>query len=202
MTEISDIVPGHGPDGAPAAFVGDTAYASLADLLRAEPGLTAPPAAAALAVHVTHFARDGDYALIDDPGAFEAAYRARIEREDPAQPWQQNVMRLRDFGLPDFASIHAPAQQDGTLVFFAVDALTGLPYRVTAALADLSAPTYAPLPLSPVPRPPRTGEARRDFDRHPPRPAAETTEPARDGRGPKDAPQFARLPDDLPPLDD
>ncbi|MFD3191024.1 hypothetical protein ACFMPD_12220 [Sedimentitalea sp. HM32M-2] len=200
MTENSDIVPGHGPDGAPAAFVGDTAYLSLTELLQAEPGLLDPGAASELALQVTHFARDGDYSLIADPGAFETQYRERLNSEDPDQPWQQNVMRLRDFGVPDFSAIQAPAHQDGNLVFFAADALTGLPYRVTAGLGDLTAPAYAPLPLTPVESPPRpAGQSRRPADR--PEPAPETANLA-DKAASSKAPDFADLPDDLPEPDD
>lgn len=201
MTEISDIVPGHGPDGTPAAFVGDTTYADLGQLLQAEPALMAPEAAAGLALHVTHFARDGAYAVIDDPKSFESAYRERLEREDPNQPWQQNVMRLRDFGVPDFSAIHAPAHEGDALVFYASDALTGLPYRVTAPLSELSSPDFAPLPLTPASAPPRATNASRQPQMQAPEPSAETTRKADQAQA-DTPPQFDPLPDDLPSLDD
>lgn len=150
MAVLSDIVPGRGPDGNPAAFVGDTTFASLSDLLAQEPGLAEPGAATTLAQFVSHFARGDMYRVIDDPAAFEAAYQAQIAREDPNQLWQQNVMRLRDFGVPDFKAIKVPATIGGALEFFARDGATGLPYQVRVALEDLSAPDFRPLPLTAI----------------------------------------------------
>ena len=153
MTDLSDIVPGRDADGNPAAFIEDTTFSSLSDLLAAEPGLLEAGAVGELARYVNHFARGDMYRVIEDPAAFEAAYHAKIAREDPNQPWQQNVMRLRDFGVPDFTAIHVPAIADNVLEFFARDAMTGLPYRVRAAIDDLSAPSYQPMPLTAINKP-------------------------------------------------
>lgn len=164
MTDLSDIVPGRDADGNPAAIIEDTTFSSLADLLAAEPGLLDAGAEGALARYVNHFARGDMYRVIDDPAAFEAAYHAKIAREDPNQPWQQNVMRLRDFGVPDFAGIHVPSVADNMLEFFARDGLTGLPYRVRAAIDDLSAPDYYPVPLTAIDHPMQKDPDEGDLD--------------------------------------
>ncbi|MBK0327025.1 hypothetical protein I5535_06910 [Rhodobacteraceae bacterium F11138] len=201
MTAISEIVPGHDPDGTPAAFVGDTCYTGLDQLLDAEPGLLAPDAASDLALYVNHFARDRDFVPIDDPQTYEKTYRARIESEDPAAPWQQNVMRLRDFGMPDFAEIRSAVLENGTLVFFAADALTGLPYRVCADVKRRTAPTYSPLALSPVPAPGRVRPEPRQPQAQAAIPSAATSKPS-DAPQAQDETRFTPLPDDLPSLDE
>ena len=68
------------------------------------------------------------------------------------------MVRLRDYGVPDFARIEAPKFTDGKLTFYAVDTFLGLPYKVETANLE-TAPSYAPLPLSPLPRPPRPAAA-------------------------------------------
>jgi len=127
----------------------------MATLLRLAPGLATPAHAADLAMAVNHLAHGGEYRVITDPKAFEDAYRARLAREDPNAEWHEGVVRLRDYGVPDFATVQAPSFAGGRLTFFAVDMYLGVPYRVE--LADLSAqPSYAPLPLTPLPGPARS----------------------------------------------
>ncbi len=157
MTDtIPQIVAGIGDDGRPVVLVGETGEeaADLAALRAAAPGLVQPAGAAALAVAVNHLAQGRDFRVIEDPAAFEAAYRARLAQEDPAQPWRQGVFRLSDYGIPDFAAIAAPALHGQVLVFFAEDARLGVPYRIEVDFAQ-AAPvvdddSYRPLPLEPL----------------------------------------------------
>jgi hypothetical protein len=131
---------------------GATSHADLAGLLAAAPGLATD--AAALARAANHFATAMDFAVIEDPAAFAAAYRARLAAEDPDAPWTEGVLRLRDHGVPDFAAILAPRLAGGRLTFFATDRFLGVPYRVeadVAALATLSEADYRALPLTPLP---------------------------------------------------
>lgn len=126
----------------------DNEYTSMAALLAAYPALPEHPDQMAQAVN--RFARNSGFEVILDPVAYETAARARIAAEDPAAPFVQGVYRLRDFGMPDFPAIHAPALQGGALVFFAEQALTGLPYRVAVG-RDGENPVYEPQPLNPLP---------------------------------------------------
>ena len=136
---------------------------TMAELMKMVPQLATPSGAVALAQAANHFAHGTEYRVIVDPKAFEAAYRARIGREDPQAEWQEGVVRLRDYGLPDFGKITAPRLAGGRLVFFAEDTFLGVPYQVE--LTDLTgAPDYHPMPLTPLPGPAakprlRAGEA-------------------------------------------
>lgn len=103
---------------------------------------------------LNELAYEGDYAVIDDPAAFRAAYEATMAEEDPEKGWSQDAMRLRDFGIPDFTEIAAPSITGSNLVYFVRNTFTGLPYRAEMALSDATAePTYTPLDLKPTPEP-------------------------------------------------
>ena len=136
-------------DGATGVVVAeDNEYTAIAALVAAYPALPDHPGQMAQAVN--RFARNNGFDVIIDPAAYETAARARIAAEDPDAPFVQGVYRLRDFGIPDFPAIHAPALQGGALIFFAEQALTGLPYRVTVG-RDGENPVYEPLPMNPLP---------------------------------------------------
>jgi hypothetical protein len=136
--------------GAPVVLLGGSPpVRDMAALLRLAPGL----APLALARAANHFAHGNEYQVIADPAEFAAAYQAKLAAEDPAAAWQEGVVRLRDYGVPDFASIAPPQLSGEGLVFFAIDVFLGLPYRVEATPAAV-APTYTALPLSPLPQPP------------------------------------------------
>lgn len=109
---------------------------SLEALLAEAPGLLHPEGALTMARVVNHLATGNDWRVITDPAAYEAAYRARLDTEDPNAPWQQGVLRLRDHGVPDFAAITAPRMAGTRLIFFAADSALGLPYRIEADMAD------------------------------------------------------------------
>lgn len=146
--------------GRPVVLLGEQGEAAdMAGLLGRAAALASPGRATDLAHAANHLAHGAEYRVIDDPAAFAAAYRARLDREDPNQEWREGVIRLRDFGVPDFAAIKPPQTAAGRLVFYAEDRFTGLPYRAEAA--DLTAtPSYSPMPLTPLPRPsrPATGD--------------------------------------------
>lgn len=94
-------------------------------------------------------ARDTEYRVIHDPAAFVARYERRLAAEDPNAPWQEGVVRLRDFGVCDTSVIAAPSVVGEKVVFFAEDDFTGLPYQVTGPAP--SAPSgdvqYEPVPV-------------------------------------------------------
>lgn len=115
---------------------GATEVSSVAGLVAAAPGLLHPDAAAVMARAVAHLAAGTDFRVIEDPAAYEAAYRAQVETEDPDAPWRAGVLRLRDHGMPDFKAITAPAYRGTTLVFFAAADALPLPYRVEIDVGD------------------------------------------------------------------
>lgn len=142
---------------------GASQVSDLAELISAAPGLMHPEAAGTLARAANHFAQGTDYQVITDPAAFEVAYRARVESEDPNAPWREGVLRLRDHGMPDFNEIMAPSLSGQKLVYFAKDSYVGLPYRVSVDLSNANASAaYTALALKPLP---------------PPRPAVPTPNP-------------------------
>ena len=145
---------GLGDGNAPIVYVDDERIATdLADLLRTAPGAVQPAGAGPLAHAVNHFAQGSAFAVIDDPDGFAAQYRKTLAAEDPNAPWQEGVVRLSDYGVPDFDEIAAPTLTGRTLVFCAVDTFLGLPYRVSVDLSAGRAPTdddYRALDLQPV----------------------------------------------------
>jgi hypothetical protein len=153
--EIPPLSLGLGDNNESLVLLGATDRAAdMATLLRLAPGLASETRALDLARAVNHFAHGSDYRVIENPAEFANAYRAQIEREDPAAEWQEGVIRLRDYGVPDFNQIEVPKFAGGKLTFYAVDAFLGVPYKVETTNLD-AAPTYTPMPLTPLPRPPR-----------------------------------------------
>jgi hypothetical protein len=120
----------------------------MKELLGMAPDLAQHPLPLAQAVN--HFAFGSRYHVISDPQKFEADYKAKLASEDPRQPFNERVMRLRDFGVPDFAAIKAPAVSGGHLVFYATESTLGVPYKVECATLTAQ-PHYTPVPLTPLP---------------------------------------------------
>jgi hypothetical protein len=149
----SPIALGLAEHGEPVVLLGGGRQAAdLPELLRLAPGLRTDGPAGDLAHAVNHLAHGTDYDVITDPASFASTYLARIAREDPDAEWQEGVVRLRDFGVPDFERIAPPELAGDALIYYAVDSFLGLPYRVV--LSDFArSPSYEPLPLTPCPRP-------------------------------------------------
>ena len=147
MTDLTEIVSSRNEEGERTAYLGEASFGSIDALVAEVPELLEPDAATELARHVNNFARGSDYVLIEDPSEFAERYRAQLESEDPSQPWREGVMRLSDFGVPNFDEITAPRHDGETLVYFAEDRATGLAYRASASLSGLAEPSYEPVPL-------------------------------------------------------
>jgi hypothetical protein len=131
---------------------GAAQVSDLAELISAAPGLLHPAAALTLARAANHFAQGSDYRVVEDPAAFEAAYRAKVDSEDPNAAWQEGVLRLRDHGMPDFSQIQPPVLQGTILTYFATDSSLGLPYRVVLDLANPNGKfPYSAVALIPFP---------------------------------------------------
>jgi len=147
------IVLGIADDGGNLVLPGNAGEAhNMAELLRMAPDLARHPVPLAQAVN--HFAHGGQYRVISDPQQFEADYKAKLAKEDPNAPWREREIRLRDFGVPDFATIKVPSVSGEELVFYAVDETLGVPYKVECAQLT-GTPTYEPVPLTALPRPAR-----------------------------------------------
>lgn len=146
--DVPEIGLGLTGDAEPVVIVGGGQARDVAGLLRLAPGLATPAHAGALARAVNHLARGNEFRVIEDPAAFAAAYRAKIAAEDPEAEWVEGIVRLRDYGVPDFDAILPPDLQGDRIAFHAADRFLGLPYRVTARLGEM--PDYAPMPLEPA----------------------------------------------------
>lgn len=132
----------------------DQEASDLAGLFTLAPALKEPEAAQDAALAINHLAQGAAFDVILDPGAFAEEYKAKLAAEDPHAAWSQDVVRLHDYGIPDFAAIQPPATAGQHLVFFAVDSYLGVPYRVEV---DLGAPeitvsddSYKAMDLSPI----------------------------------------------------
>lgn len=166
------------PKGEIVVMVGENEARSAADLLAMAPD--ASPAN--WAEILNELAHSGDFELIEDPDAFRAQYEATLAGEDPSKGWSEGTMRLRDFGIPDFATITPPTLEGSTLVYFARDAYTGLPYRAEVSLAGGDGiPAYTPLPLAPMPGPAAEVPYSNPLDEES-EPGADAEEAAGDGR--------------------
>jgi len=76
-------------DGKPVVmFEGGRQTGDLAGMFALAPLLWSVEQATELARAANHLAHGTDYRLIEDPAAFERAYRARVEREDPNAEWR------------------------------------------------------------------------------------------------------------------
>lgn len=153
MSDYVDVMEfGLKPTGEIVVMIGEKGEASsLQDLLALAPD--ASPLNWAKVLNELEYS--GAFTVIADPEGYQRDYIGQIEAEDPGQPWQEGVIRLRDFGMPDFSQISTPSISGGHLVYFVSDDTTGLPYRAEADLAPGSAaPVYAPLDLSPMQDPP------------------------------------------------
>lgn len=131
--------------GAPIVIVEQARAADLADVIRLAPALSDPHWVRAYARVVNHLAQGDKFGLIVDPAAFEAKYRAAFDAENPDEEPQAGVMRLRNFGIPDFGAIKPPEMQGGDLVFYAENTFMGIPYR--AVMAEGAEPVYTPVAM-------------------------------------------------------
>lgn len=148
MAKIPQITLGISDDNKPVVFIDSEQATSMADLLSLAPELDKAEALL-LAQIANHFAYDVQYIVIEDPKIFADKYMAQVKKEDSNVGWREGVIRLIDFGIPDFNEIKTPEYSDNKLVFYAVDAFLGVPYKVE--VSDLkAAPTYNPLPLTPL----------------------------------------------------
>lgn len=139
-------------DRSPMVRVGEAVFARWPDVVAGVEGLESPENALPVARMITHFCFRSRYAVIADSAAYEAQTRARIAAEPAGQPFQQNVIRTRSFGVPDFSTISPPRSDNGRIVWFVADAALGVPYRAECAIreSDLEKVAFDLLPLTPV----------------------------------------------------
>jgi len=157
MTDAIPLVTlGLGADSQYVVMVGeqDQEARDVASLMALAPGLMRPAAALEAARFINHMAQGPAFDLITDPAAYAAAYRARVDAEDPNENWSQNKVRLRDYGMPDFDQIKIPVIAGSVLTYFAADSHMGVPYKVLVDLArpgvKVDADSYDPLDLTPL----------------------------------------------------
>ena len=124
-----------GTDGAPVVIVAEAEARDLDSALRLAPALGDPQWLIAYAQVANHLAQGDRYEVIVDPAEFRAAYMAAYEAEDPDEPPAPGLIRLHNYGLPDFDSIAAPHMEGENLVFHAENVTLGIPYRATMSAA-------------------------------------------------------------------
>lgn len=137
--DIPQIILGLGNDSEYVVMIGEaeTEATTLDKLFSLAPELKNPAAAVEAARAVNHLSQGQDFEVIEDPAAFEKKFRETLASEDPSAPWREGVIRLSDYGTPDFAAIKKPAMNGTVLTFFAEDTVLGLPYRVEVDLASV-----------------------------------------------------------------
>jgi hypothetical protein len=133
-------------EGAPVVMVADAELTAPDALLKAVPQLRDPAYAALYAQLLTHLTQGGDMELIMDPAVYEAEYERRLAAEDPEEEPQPGVVRLRNYGTPDFAALKPPAYEGDQLVFYTWHTFFTLPYR--AVVDDSGIPEFKPVPLN------------------------------------------------------
>lgn len=132
-------------------LIGNTQCMTASDIVRTAPQGVSQQNAGAFAKAVNYLACGTAFRVIEAPQDYENNYRCRIATEDPSRPWTEGVMRLCDFGTPEFLAIEPPKIADRKLSFYAEDVITALPYVVhldfSAESARLTQGDYAPMPL-------------------------------------------------------
>ncbi|MCX7559756.1 hypothetical protein OS190_09270 [Sulfitobacter sp. F26204] len=136
--DIPQIILGLGEDSEYVVMVGaeEAEATTLATLMKLAPELRKPEAAAEAARAINYLSQGAAFRVIEDPAAFEAQYRKTLASEDPNAPWAEGVIRLSDYGVPDFTTIKAPGITGTVLTYFAVDDMLGLPYRIEVDLGS------------------------------------------------------------------
>lgn len=132
--------------GTPVVIVAEQEVASTDEVLRIAPALGDPKWVRALARVVNHLAQGDEFTVIMDPAAFQAQYMATYNAEDPDEQVPPGAVRLRNFGIPDFAAMHPPVMEGETLVYFAENLFMGIPYHVTMAKGQI--PEYLPVAMT------------------------------------------------------
>lgn len=133
-------------NGAPVVIVGEARVNNAQELLAAAPMLTNDEWVRAYAKIVNHIAHGYKYDLILDPAAFETQYMKEYEAEDPNETPVPGLVRLHNYGIPEFGEITAPAFDGETLVFYVRETYLGIPYKATMG-ADFK-PVYYPVTLN------------------------------------------------------
>lgn len=154
--DVPQIIFGLGNDSEYVVMVGEeeTEATTLANLLSLAPGLKQPEASLETARAINYLSQGPAFRIIEDPAAFEEQYRKKLASEDQSEPWAEGVVRLSDYGIPNFADIAAPSMSRSLLTYFAVDDMLGLPYRVDVDLASanirVTDDDYRALDLEPI----------------------------------------------------
>lgn len=154
--DIPQIILGLGEDSEYVVMVGEDEVeaTTLANLMMLAPELRKPEAAAEAARAINYLSQGPAFRVIEDTGAFEDQYRATLAAEDPAAPWAEGVIRLSDYGIPDFTTITGPGIAGNVLTYHAVDNMLGLPYRIEVDLTSdslrVSDDDYKALDLEPL----------------------------------------------------
>ncbi|MCX7560260.1 hypothetical protein OS190_11830 [Sulfitobacter sp. F26204] len=143
LPPISTIV---NDQGAPVVIVGDAQVTNAKELIEAAPALQKPEWIRVYANILNHMAHGYKYELIIDPDEFQAQYMKAYEAENPEEKAVAGLVRLHNYGIPEFSEIAAPTYEGETLTFFVRENYLGIPYKAT--LGSYFLPTYEPVTLT------------------------------------------------------
>jgi len=132
--------------GAPVVIIGESQVSNAKDLLAAAPALQEPEWIRVYANVLNHMAHGYKYELIIDPDEFEAQYMKEYEAEDPDEPPVPGLIRLHNYGIPEFSEIAPPFYEGDTLTFYVRENFLGIPYKAT--LGSFFLPDYEPVTLN------------------------------------------------------
>lgn len=131
--------------GTPIVIVGEAQVTNARELLDAAPALKDPEWIRVYANVLNHMAHGYKYELIIDPDEFQAQYMKEYEAEDPEAQAVPGLIRLHNYGIPEFDEIASPAYEGETLTFYVRENFLGIPYKAT--LGSFFLPTYEPVTL-------------------------------------------------------
>ena len=130
-------------DGTPIIVINGETVKDIHRIIEIEPRYGNPQWVSGYSQLVNHLSEGYDHELILDAQEFKKKYMEKYNSEDPNEEVGPGVIRLRNFGIPDFSLIAPPEYQGDTLVFFTENVFMGIPYKVTMKKAE--APQYEPV---------------------------------------------------------
>lgn len=126
------------------AYVGDTEYRFLTELLFSVQAIHMPENIVLLAQALNHFSHGNDFAVIEDIDDFNDKFRETYAAEEE-KPFDQYNSSISDFAMPDLDQITPPEIDDAEITFYVVHKGLGIPYRVTGGKDGRGELRYAPL---------------------------------------------------------
>lgn len=123
-------------------------YSSLKTLLQSHPQIRQNQYLEKLAQIANFLVKGIEFQYIENIELFKENYYQKIDSEQAS--FLDDGLALKDYGIFDLSSMHAPLLKDKSLIFFVKHDYLGVPYRVTLFFPienDLPKMTYELLPI-------------------------------------------------------